>query len=276
MVERKVNSMDEPRRWLTGQFWDGKRWVVLETSAGIVGIYGCYSDYLDAADVCRRSIPTGKALQVRILGSLLKELNGIVHRVAETENQEHLSAAIGKYPLRLFGSSTNWEEELLLGNFYPMVWIKSMHPLLAVHRFIVVLDRKGAPSRRKELYTSSEFPHAILALERYGRSMWDQNVSLSLIGQLQDGSFARRCDERQSSKKPLIFFRAECRKGKQLEIEQVRDPTRPVLQEIPVLVRYFSQRRELAFYDGRLKRIRPGDEPGFIDLSVFDFRKKVL
>jgi hypothetical protein len=93
---------------------------------------------------------------------------------------------------------------------------------------------------------------------------------------LWDGPFDCHPSKFERSNSTIIFYRAECRKAQHTDIIQVHDPATPIRRDIPVFVRYFVRGRELAFYDGKLKRIRPGDEPDFIDLSVFDFREKVL
>ncbi|HVU98498.1 MAG TPA: hypothetical protein VHE34_24925 [Puia sp.] len=268
--------MDKSGKWLADQFWAGKRWVVLEAGPGIVGIYGCYCDYADAAAVCKKTATVEKNLRIRVLGSFLKELNGCIRGRVEEEERQQVRFAISKYPVRLFASSANWEEELLQGNYYPMVWLKSMHPLLAVKKYIVVLDRVGKLPGRRELYSTSEFPEAMLALEQFvsGRRAW--NGALLLVGQLSDGPLNNHPGESKHSNSVIVFYRTECRDAQHMGIVQVHDPSTPIKRDIPVFVRYFTRRRELAFYDGKLKRIRPGDEMDFIDLSVFDFREKVL
>lgn len=268
--------MHESVKWLADQFWAGKRWVVLETEAGIGGIQACYSDYRDAAAVCRTAAAAGKVLRVRVLGSLLKELNGVGRGIPGKEDIRQVGFAVGRYPIRLFASPANWEEELLFGNYYPVIWSKEMHPLLAVRQYFVAVDREGNLPSRRELYCTGEFPQAIRALKQFVRNRRDQNGTLLLIGQLWEGPFDCHRGEHQHPNNTITFYRTEWEDGRQLDIIQVHDPTQPIIQSLPMFVRFFAQRGELAFYDGKLKRIRPGDEPDFIDLSVFDFRKTVL
>jgi len=268
--------MNDRGKWLAGQFWAGKRWIALEIGRGIDGVHGCYNDYLDAAEVCRRKVTAGKTLRVRMLGLLLKEVNGSFRGIAKEEDRRDLRYAIGKYPLRPFVSQANWEEELLFGIYYPVVWLKTINPLLAVRKYLVVLDREKALENRKKLYSTSEFPQAMLALEQFVSKGRSQNGILLLMGQLRDEPFDSQGSESPHTNSTVVFYRSEWQEGQQMIVSQIHDPTQPIMQSIPMFVRYFAQRQELAFYDGKLKRIRPGDEPDFIDLSVFDFRKNVL
>ncbi|HLZ17455.1 MAG TPA: hypothetical protein VKQ08_10460 [Cyclobacteriaceae bacterium] len=268
--------MDERGKWLADQFWAGKRWVVLEMGPGTDGIYGCYCDYVDATAVCRKAVAIGKDLRVRVLGSLLKELNGAVRGLVGEEDRQQIRFAIGKYPVRLFVSSANWEEELLHGNYCPVVWMKSMHPLLTVRKYVIVQDGGGEPPNRRELHSTNEFSEAMLALERFVNSRQAWIGTLLLVGQLWDGPLDCHPGESEHSNSTIIFYRTEWRGAQNMEILQVHDPSTQIRRDIPVFVRCFVRRRELAFHDGKLKRIRPGDEPDFIDLSVFDFRERVI
>lgn len=275
-MHQKRVILNENKKWLKEQFWAGKRWVVLEMGFGIDRIHDCYSDYLDAAHVCKSEITVGKILRVRVLGSILKELNETIRGMPREEDRREVRTAIGKYPMRLVVSPVNWEEELLFGDYYPMVWLKTIHPLLAVRKYVVVLDGEDALPSRKQLYSTSEFPQAMLALEKFVRKKRDRNGILLLVGQLRDVPFDYHRSEFFQANSSIIFYRAEWRAALRMDIIQLHDPAQSMMRSIPMFVRYFAQRRELAFYDGKLKRIRPGDEPDFIDLSVFDFRKYVL
>ena len=267
--------MEDAIEWLSNQFWSGKRWFIVEVSGGIVGRPACYANYLDAATDCRRRNEQGGSFRIRVLGSVLKEWNLPGPMESSWQDRERLREVVGQYPVQLYQSAVEWEEELLRGNYYPVVWEKVTEPLLAIRKYVIVHQyQKGRVSFR-EVYSTSEFPNAIVALRDHARNFRDQTGCLLLFGQFLDCPIDYK-GGLYDLNVTVILYRAEWQGGLIPEIVEVHDPVSPVVRSFPMFVRYHRQRGTLSFYDGGLKRIDPGDEPDFIDLRMFDFRGKVI
>ena len=245
--------------WLSDQFWSGNRWVVLGG-----GRPRCYANYADAAGYCRSENDWN--FRVRILGSLLKTMTGRADAALCREDSNRLKAAVGCYPLRLFVSPVDWQGELLKGNFYPMVWEKLVHPLLDIRSSVVLWQPDVVRVKCRELYVTEEFSLAMPRLIKEIQDLSGQSGTLYLFGRLLENG------DVGDKHATITFYRVTVGAGVVSELTQVHDPAAPFVRSWSVFVRYHAKMGRLTFYDGSLKRIRPGDEPVGIDLQVFDFQ----
>lgn len=270
----KRNSMKEMSGWLSSQFWAGQRWAVIDTINGISERPACYEDYLDAADDCRIRCVKGDIFRVRVLASLLKEWNQVAPGSISEEGIANLRQEVSRYPIRLSIFQANSEKELLNGNYCPVVWEKLSNPLLDIKKYVVLRKQALSSSKYQEFHCTNEFPIAMLALQEHIGDVMNQEASMVLVGQFRDSSIDRRKGDFLDE--TIVLYRVEWQYSHIPEIIQAHDPCVPIVRSFPVFVRYHATRKELAFYDGKLKRIRPGDEPDAIDLQWFDFRESVI
>jgi hypothetical protein len=272
----KRNSVKEMSGWLSSQFWAGQRWAVMDTINGLSERPACYEDYLDAADECRMRSAKGDIFRVRVLASLLKEWNQVAPGSISEEDIANLRQVVSRYPIRLCVFLANCEKELLNGNYCPMVWEKLTNPLLDIKKYVVLRKHALSSSKYQEFHCTNEFPIAMLTLQEHIGDVMNQPALMLLVGQFRDSSIDRSKGYFLDIKEAIILYRAEWQYSHIPEIIQAHDPCVPIVRSFPVFVRYHVTRKELTFYDGKLKRIRPGDEPDAIDLQWFDFRESVI
>jgi hypothetical protein len=247
------------RGWLSDQFWSGKRWLVLGRDRP-----RCYANYADASAYCRSE--KSQDFRVRILGSFLKTTIGRGDGAQSESDEGRLKAVVACYPLRPYCCAVDWPAELLKGNFYPMVWEKSVHPLLSVSSYAVLWRPGALRVKCRELFITEAFSQAMTRFMKESLDLPGLNGTIQLLGRFcEDGDIG---DEQAT----IIFYQVAIGAGVAPELEQVHDPGLPFVRAFPVFIRYHAKRATLTFYDGLLKRIRPGDEPDHIDLRVFDFQ----
>lgn len=266
--------MESRLTYLTAQFWGGKRWVVVDSRKGAGDRLDCFEDYLDAAEFCHAAGIEWAFLRVKLLGSLLKQLRGMTDQPIDPVERDRLREVIGRYPIRLFTAPAIWESRLINGHFYPMVWEKLTHPLLAVRKYIILLEREPGKGCYQELTSTEEFSVAMIRLE--AQRVSHRKGMLLLVGQLVEGDMDYRNGEVCDGNETILFYKVAIEGGDNSAFMQVNDPGQRVTRSFPMFVRYHAGQRFCTFYDSRLTRIRPGDEPAYIDLHCFDFGEDVI
>jgi hypothetical protein len=259
------------RKWLSDEFWSGKRWVVAEPGKPITRRPACYADYWDAAQACQSV--GGRRLRVRILASLLKAARPTEGVVPAPEERKKLKGVVGGYPLSLFFSPVDWMGELLNGNYYPMVWEKEAHPLLTVRNWLVCWQPGDGRVKCRELFAASDFSAAMQRFTEESRRLPVREGKLLLVGHFVDIPHSCQSADLVDGDSTLIFYRLSAKANTPATLTQVHDPGSPIWRQLPLFVRYHRSRCLLTFYDGSLKRIRPGEELMGIDLQVFDFER---
>lgn len=266
--------MDRLAQWLSDRFWEGDRWVVLELWQGLPEQPQCFMEYAEAVDHCRKVGAGGRFYRIRVLGTLLKELNGKTRIDGRDVDKRRLREVIQNYPLRLFEQPPGWEVELLQGNYYPVIWEKVTQPLLAVRRYVILKKLLGGQFR--VLNCKDEFSQIILALKDYAAELQKEKGELLVVGEFLEQPVDYRDGALYDTNITVTIYRVSWRSGPMPGVIQVHDPAVPVIRAFPMFLRYYVRRRTLFFFDGGLKRIRPGDEPDPIDLEWFDFRMQVM
>jgi hypothetical protein len=266
---RKEFVMESVREWLSEQFWSGKRFVVFAGGMRLKDRPACYTNFSDAGEYCRSSrVPNSR---IGILSSVLKAWSGKYDLVSTQAEKETLKAVLSRYPLRLFFPTVDCRDELLKGNYYPMVWEKGVDPLQTIRQYLVLWLPNSGPMKCRVLCTTARI---LVAMRRFGEEVshpGERDGVLMLVGRFVDTPYRHRAADMEDSQSSLIFYRLLQKPGDPLVFTEVNDPALPVVRHFPVFVRYHPKRPSLSFYDGSLKWIRPGDEPDGIELQFFDF-----
>lgn len=257
------------KKYLSAEFWAGCRWMVHVIPSKIK----CFVDFRDAAAYCAELSSVTKPIRIRILSSVLKGLNGIKSREILDDELAVVEEVIRRYPIQTLYKN-RLAEELRLENFYPVLWQKVIHPLLETDKyFILRRDQKGAC---RIVTTSQSFSHAIEEFAICAKVDKPGDGQFLLVGQIQNRLLDIEGRDLEKGGAGIVFYQTETKldsrtlKGR-LEISQVQDPVDPIVQSVPIFTRYDQRKDELVFYDGRLKKARPGEDIEFLDLRFFDF-----
>lgn len=267
------------RRFLSGQYWSGCRWVIIDRKKGIVKLaIRCFADYLDADMFCRRRQVSSGNVHIRVLGSVLKKLNGIGERGYSAEERDRMRMTVKRYPVRALHMDEVGETELLSGNFYPFVWETVICPLIVIGRYLVIRKMETGKVPYRICASALDFKGGLTLFRDTLRGCWGQPASLWLVGQAGDYIIDCRDTSVLEWHDLVLLYKVDMNGFGQCdyrsaEIMQVHDPTNPWVRMTPVFARYNANKEALTFYDGLLRRVRPGEDLDFMDLRFFDFSK---
>ena len=124
----------------------------------------------------------------------------------------------------------------------------------------------------------TQFGPAMVAFTNAIRKTYSPGQEMLLAGQLED-VVDWGAPEWTPATGIILFYRCRCLvpgegSGRESEIEQVNDPTLPILLQFPYFASYDRAHKMILFYDGGLRRVEEGKETSLLDLSWFDYSRK--
>jgi hypothetical protein len=168
----------------------------------------------------------------------------------------------------LASPKANWEVEIGNGRFYPVFWEKIVHPLAHVTQYAIVARQTGLRIHWRPVKVFDNFTDAIVAYTK----VISNSQEFWFVG-LHEPEYLTDLPETLSQTTKLIpFYRSIPCRSEPPVVDQIHDPTVPITFRWAVFLRYHPGRAAFTFYDGALRRIKPGDETENIDLSIFYFR----
>jgi len=234
-------SMDGAIEWLGRRYREGDRWLVWDVVSCFRGPSYTCRGYMEAAGLCGTH---GGNYRVAVLATVLKVMRGKL--VSGTADVGRLSVDLGCYPLRSVAGVEHTLSELAAGYYYPMIWQQAVYPVMDIEVYVIVRTSRVC----REVFRGGDFVAAMKAFERVCAA-------------------ARREDRYRLVGDGLVLYRWED------GVEQVHDPTEKYWRCSPVFVKYEERRKVLLFFDGFLRRVRPGVQGEELDLSLFDRRSGV-
>jgi hypothetical protein len=264
-------------KWLSAEFWSGKRWITVDGLSGqvIADISTCYQNYADADSRCKDLKVSGCLVKIRVLSSVLKEINGYDSRALGTREKQVLQAAAEQYPIFIPHSATKGYQELFNSNFYPVLWEKKVHPLAAVRRYVILQYNRNDVKGFHLLKDCENFHSAIDHFMAFRRAKLTDLDCLMLVGEM-DTDVEYSYSDIGDGRSVLPFYKMEWHQPDPGDdtggtIIQMNDPSTPIIQMIAMFARYDPAKQQLTFYDETLRRIKRGDESIEINLASFAF-----
>src|SRR5579863_6173395 len=92
------------KKYLLAKFWAGQRWIVFDpvNKYNKPSVIECFMDYRDAEAYCADWISPRRSIRIRVLSSVLKELNGIKSQGLLNDEMAIMEKIISRYPIRTF------------------------------------------------------------------------------------------------------------------------------------------------------------------------------
>jgi hypothetical protein len=262
--------MDEIKTRLSGEYWSGKRWLVYDIlkSAGWLSGLRFFTDYSEAAAWCKTASGKNGVFRIRVLAEVLAGLNRVWKTRYTPEERRSLYNQLIHRPVSSFKKTIPLEVGLRRNRYFPVLWNSELNPLSAVKTWQLIGKRQEGQrsSRTQVLGSFPEFGKSMVAFMNAIRKMPLLGEELLLAGQLEDSA-------------SILFYRF----GRAVlaaaldfdpEIEQINDPTQPLMLEWPYFACYDRPHGMLGFYDGALRRIEPGKDRCTLDLEYFDFEDR--
>jgi hypothetical protein len=264
--------MDELKNKLSGEYWSGKRWLVYDMlkPAGWLNQLHFFTDYSEAAAWCKAASGKNGVFRIRVLAEVLAGLNGVWKTRYTPDERRSLYNQLIHRPVSSFKKTIPLELGLRRNRYFPVLWNSELNPLSVVKTWQVISKRQDGQrtSRTQVLGSFPEFGKSMLAFMKAIRTAPPLAEELLLAGQLEDAV-------------NILFYRfgrAVVAAGLDFEpeIEQVNDPTQPLILESPYFACYDRPRGMIGFYDGGLRLVKPGKDRCSLDLEYFDFEDKEI
>lgn len=236
--------------YLSGEFWQGKRWVVGGAGLGDVDMK-CFYGFQDASEYCDGINTLGKAYRVYLLSTVLKSRKGVVMDQSQAAGRQRIVyELISAAPFFLWGDKLAGLTELSADRFWPIYWRLYINPLTDVDSFRIV----GCRHNNKRLKSIGSFSHWEEALSSFRRLQANgQSLAAALlIGEHANGT--------------LVFYQFSSDTG---AIVQVNDPCTVIPVNNGLFARIHFSRKQVQFYDGYLSRVQPRSSGLGLDFSWF-------
>jgi hypothetical protein len=271
--------MDKLKKKLSEEYRAGRRWLAYDIikSAGWVGRLRCFADYSEAADWCKAKSAKEGVFRIKVLAEVLAGLNGVRPAGYTDVERQILCDLVSRRPIASYKKSIPPGVGLLRWRYFPVLWNAVVDPLTAVETYQIIGRRECEPGKVKVrvLSSYSELGMAFLDLQRRIDEVKKIDEEWLLVG-LLTGNACPATPDLAPAGGVIVFFRSAAPLGQETvegipDIVQVNDPTEAVMVQVPYFARYERQHGRINFFDGGLRRVKPGMDSWRLDLEYFDF-----
>jgi len=258
--------MEKLKNKLSGEYWCGKRWLVYDSLklAGWLGRLRFFSDYSEAVAWCKAANGKNGVFRIRVLAEVLAGLNGVWQKPYTSDEKRWLAHKLVYRPVSGYKKAIPLEVGLREHRYFPVLWNFEMKPLSEVKTWQVIRRRQEDRYKCRTQVVGSfpDFGRAMIAFMKAVRKMPLSADELLLAGQLEADT--------------ILFYRfVSAGLGAapefEPEIEQINDPTEPVILQSPYFASYDRPHEMIHFYDGGLRKVEAGKDRCWLDLEYFDF-----
>jgi hypothetical protein len=270
--------MGKLKKDLLGEYRTGKRWLAYDIlrSAGWLSRLRCFPDFSTAADWCRAKSGSEGIFRIRVLAEVLARLNTVWPRQYTATEMETLNDLVECGPISSYKESIPLTLGLLRQRYFPVLWRSMLEPLKAVQTYYVVSRRWNWPGKPgvRVLGSYPDFGCSIVNFKKATRRQLADEELLLAGGIFEKADLTVR--ELLLADGVIVFYRSAAaepgqRENWEPEIAQEHDPTVAVIAQRPYFAGYDRQYGRINFFDGGLRRVKPGGNWLRLDLEYFNF-----
>jgi hypothetical protein len=267
--------MEKLKNKLSGEYWCGKRWLVYDSLklAGWLGRLRFFSDYSEAVAWCKAASDKNGVFRIRVLAEVLAGLNGVWQKPYSSDEKRQLAHRLQYRPVSGYKKAIPLQVGLREHRYFPVLWNFEMKPLSGVKTWEVISGRRDGQDKCRTQVVGSfpDFGRAMIAFMRAIRKVSVLGPEVQLIGRLEATDMGT-----PGLVTEILFYRfVSAGLGPapefEPEIEQINDPTEPVILQSPYFASYDRPHEMIHFYDGGLRKVEAGKDRCWLDLEYFDF-----
>jgi hypothetical protein len=273
---KSIVSISDLKKRLSAQYRSGNRWLVYDSlkNGGDPDGLLSFAGYTGAEAWCRAKRGAGE-YRIRVLSDTLAVMNGIRPVKPTDVERRLLRDLLANRPVTAYADTFPLETGLLRQKYFPCVWNRWLEPLHIVSRYQLI--GRGYTGQRKirVMGSSYHFASAVTAFTSALRRDSPLEEERLLIG-LMEGERELTDGDRLPDDGPIVFYRVRPQLAAEsgdwaAAIEQVHDPAQPVQVKTAYFASYDRRHGQLLFFDGMLRKTRPGKMVERMDLAFFDF-----
>jgi hypothetical protein len=286
MLYHIIESLNDPDviiKGLTSSFWDGKRWVVFDTSKKMLSLFDleCFCCYEQATQFCVLNSDMKVANKIVLLSRLLKISNNAPKNKFNKINSNYFFEALEQTTASLHGHFYKYIDCIERNDYFPLNKHQVINPLTHVEKYHVASVQKQNYTEKNDQVTYSQldihssfdtFEKSLVNFKATTFGNYYRATNYLLIGQFVDKVLQLDNNGMPVGNTGITLFRSIMpKKGQKLQIEQVNDITSPFVLRYGIFAKYKSETKRLDCYDGALKKEALGSLFSLLDFSYYLF-----